>query len=96
MTDTRGPLEPVPALDPQTYNCQLLPVLQLWLEPTADGVAFLPSSLRKSLFKVLMALPVQKVHLKETGFGRFAVTMAADPRETRENRELLTQVPHLT
>lgn len=39
-----------------------------------------------------MALPVQKTHLKESGLGKLAVSMAADPAETRENQELVKQV----
>lgn len=71
---------------------QLLPVLRLWLEPAADDRAFLPPTQRASLLKVLMALPVQKSHLKESGLGKLAVAMAADPEETRDNRELIKQV----
>lgn len=56
-----------------------------------DGQAFLPSPQRASLLKVLMVLPVQKSHLRESGIGKLVVTMAADPRETRDNRELIKQ-----
>lgn len=70
---------------------QLPTVLREWLEPVHDGQAFLPSPQRASLFKVLMMLPVQKSHLRESGIGKLVVTMAADPRETRDNRELIKQ-----
>ncbi|CAN0479899.1 unnamed protein product, partial [Scytosiphon promiscuus] len=56
-----------------------------------DGGPFLPSPERASLLKVLMALPVQKSHLRESGIGKLMVAMAADPRETEENRELIEQ-----
>lgn len=71
---------------------QLPNVLRLWLGPTADGQAFLPPRLRASLLKVLMALPVQKAHLRDSGIGKLVVAMAADPEETEENRELIKQV----
>lgn len=37
-------------------------------------------------------LPVQKSHLRESGIGKLVVAMAADPGETRDNRELIKQV----
>lgn len=38
-----------------------------------------------------MVLPVQKSHLRESGIGKLVVAMAADPGETRDNRELIKQ-----
>ena len=38
-----------------------------------------------------MVLPVQKSHLRESGLGKLVVAMAADPGETRDNRELIKQ-----
>lgn len=38
-----------------------------------------------------MVLPVQKSHLRESGIGKLVVAMAADPAETRDNRELIKQ-----
>lgn len=70
---------------------QLPSVLRSWLQPAQDGRAFLPSSQRASLLKVLMVLPVQKSHLRESGIGKLVVAMAADPEETRDNRELIKQ-----
>lgn len=72
--------------------CSQLPmVLRLWLQPAPDGRALLPSPQRASLLKVLMVLPVQKSHLRESGIGKLVVAMAAHPEETRDNRELIKQ-----
>lgn len=71
---------------------QILQVLHLWLEPSASGRAFLPSGHRTTLLKVLLALPVQKVHLRRSGMGKLAVAMARDHAESGENRMLLRQV----
>lgn len=43
-----------------------------------------------------MALPVQKSHLRESGIGKLVVAMAADARETRDNRELIKQASTTT
>ncbi|CAN0488775.1 unnamed protein product, partial [Ectocarpus sp. 12 AP-2014] len=64
----------------------------LWLEVAPDGGPFLPPPQRASLLKVLMVLPVQKSHLRESGIGKLVVAMAADPGETRDNRELIKQI----
>lgn len=94
---TRARLHPPPCRPPCLFpflhrTSQLLPVLRPWLEPAADDRAFLSPPQRASLLKVLMALPVQKSHLKESGLGKLAVAMAADPEETGDNRELIKQV----
>lgn len=70
---------------------QLPTVLRLWLQPAPDGRAFLPSPQRASLLKVLMVLPVQKSHLRESGLGKLVVAMSAHPGETRDNQELSKQ-----
>ncbi|CAN0438402.1 unnamed protein product, partial [Ectocarpus sp. 13 AM-2016] len=70
---------------------QLPTVLRLWLDVAPDGGPFLPPPQRASLLKVLMVLPVQKSHLRESGIGKLVVAMAADPGETRDNRELIKQ-----
>ncbi|CAN0118751.1 unnamed protein product, partial [Ectocarpus sp. 13 AM-2016] len=72
-------------------STQLPTVLRLWLEVAPDGGPFLPPPQRASLLKVLMVLPVQKSHLRESGIGKLVVAMAADPGETRDNRELIKQ-----
>ncbi|CBJ25503.1 conserved unknown protein [Ectocarpus siliculosus] len=73
-------------------SSQLPTVLRLWLEVAPDGGPFLPPPQRASLLKVLMVLPVQKSHLRESGIGKLVVAMAADPGETRDNRELIKQI----
>lgn len=70
---------------------QLPTVLRLWLQPAPDGRAFVPSPQRASLLKVLMVLPVQKSHLRESGLGKLVVALSAHPGETRDNQELSKQ-----
>lgn len=75
---------------------QLPTVLRLWLQPAPDGRAFLPFPQRASLLKVLMVLPVQKSHLRESGLGKLVVAMSAHPGETRDNQELSKQARRAT
>ncbi|KGG51368.1 hypothetical protein DI09_37p50 [Mitosporidium daphniae] len=66
---------------------RILDAIRLWLEPYPDGS--LPSiDVRKSILHILAQLPIEKIHLKESGLGKVVMYLYKSPDETRENKKL--------
>ena len=66
---------------------QVLDVLKKWLEPNIRGHLSV-LSIRKRLLELLHSLPIDTVHLRESGIGRVIMFYYQRKKETMEIRKL--------
>lgn len=66
---------------------QVLDVIKKWLEPNIRGHLSVPS-IRKRLLEILQSLPVETVHLRESGVGKIVMFYYQRKSESLEIRKL--------
>ncbi len=66
---------------------QVLDVIKKWLEPNIRGHLSVPS-IRKRLLEILQSLPIETVHLRESGIGRIIMFYYQRKSESLEIRKL--------
>lgn len=66
---------------------QVLDAIKKWLEPNIRGNLALPS-IRKRLLEILQSLPIETVHLRESGIGRIVMFYYQRRSESLEIRKL--------
>jgi hypothetical protein len=66
---------------------QVLDVIKKWLEPNIRGHLSVPS-IRKRLLEILQSLPIETVHLRESGVGRIVMFYYQRKSESLEIRKL--------
>ena len=66
---------------------QVLDVLKKWLEPNIRGQLSVPT-IRKRLLQILQALPIETVHLRESGIGKIVMFYYQRKRESLEIRKM--------
>lgn len=66
---------------------QVLDVLKKWLEPNIRGHLSVPS-IRKRLLELLKLLPIETLHLRESGIGRIVMFYYQRKGESLEIRKL--------
>lgn len=66
---------------------QVLDVIKKWLEPNIRGHLSVPS-IRKRLLEILKSLPIETVHLRESGLGRIVMFYYQRKSESLEIRKL--------
>ena len=66
---------------------QVLDAIKKWLEPNIRGHLSVPS-LRKRLLELLQNLPIETVHLRESGIGRIVMFYYQRKCESMEIRKL--------
>lgn len=66
---------------------QVLDAIKKWLEPNIRGHLSVPS-LRKRLLELLQSLPIETVHLRESGMGRIVMFYYQRKSESMEIRKL--------
>jgi len=69
----------------------LLRALRAWLGPLPGG-ALPPLRLRTGVLRVLLALPVRRAHVQDSGLSLYLVRMAQNPDESRENKGLINKL----
>lgn len=66
---------------------QVLDVIKKWLEPNIRGHLSVPS-IRKRLLEILQSLPIETVHLRESGVGKIVMFYYQRKSESLEIRKL--------
>lgn len=66
---------------------QVLDVIKKWLEPNIRGQLSVPT-IRKRLLQILQALPIETVHLRESGIGKIVMFYYQRQRESLEIRKM--------
>ena len=66
---------------------QVLDVIKKWLEPNIRGHLSVPS-IRKRLLEILQYLPIETVHLRESGIGRIIMFYYQKKSESLDIRKL--------
>lgn len=66
---------------------QVLDAIKKWLEPNIRGHLSVPS-LRKRLLELLQNLPIETVHLRESGIGRIVMFYYQRKSESMEIRKI--------
>ncbi|KAF0685758.1 Aste57867_22366 [Aphanomyces stellatus] len=69
----------------------LLGVIKKWIQPMENGS--LPNlGLRTKMIEICQRLPIDKEHLKRSGFGKVIMTLWKHPDESVENKEICRQL----
>lgn len=66
---------------------QVLDALKKWLEPNMHGHLSVPT-IRKRILEILQTLPIETVHLRESGIGRIVLFYYQRKKESLEIRKL--------